>query len=189
MNNKWKTKDLTNMALFVAFLAVSALITIPFGPIPFTLQTVLVYLIGLLLSPLQSFATLATYLLLGAVGLPIFSGAAGGFGKLFGPTGGFLFGFLFAAPSISFVYRKVVASLANKNKFAFLTSALLSLCFIGTPIIYGLGSLYMMFLTKMNFSQTISVAVLPFIVPDLFKIIISLILFLPLRRVFLSFEK
>jgi biotin transport system substrate-specific component len=157
MKNKWKTKDLTNMALFVAFLAVSALITIPFGPIPFTLQTVLVYLIGLLLSPLQGFVTLATYLLLGAVGLPIFSGATGGFGKLFGPTGGFLFGFMLAAPSISFAFRKIVSLLENKNKITLLSSALFSLCLIGTPISIWIGYfIYDVFNKNEFFTNSIS---------------------------------
>ena len=200
MKNNWKTKDLAKMALFISLLSISAVITFPFGPIPFTMQTMIINLIALLLSPFQAFMTILGYLLLGATGLPVFSGATGGIGKLFGPTGGFLFGFLAAAPMVSFVFQsglftgshkflKMKKEETKKSTSAVVIRAALCLIFIGSPIIYGLGSFYMMFLTGMSFSETLFVAIVPFLLPDLFKLVLSLLLLLPLRRVFFSFEK
>ena len=90
------TKDIALTALFVAVMAVCSWISIP-ATVPFTLQTFGVFLsVGLLGGKRGSLAVLV-YLLLGAVGLPVFSGFTGGIGHLLGPTGGYIIGFIFSA--------------------------------------------------------------------------------------------
>ena len=88
--NRSRTRTVAMCALLIALLVVSCLFTIPLGPVPFTLQTAVVILIALLLTPKQAAAATGVYLLMGAVGLPVFSSMTGGFGKILGPTGGFL---------------------------------------------------------------------------------------------------
>ena len=98
-----KTKELTIMALFAALLCVSSYISIPlpFSPVVLTLQTLVVNLIALILPPKKAVLTVVVWILLGAVGLPVFSGGVGGPAKLFGPTGGYIFGFVAAVWLIS----------------------------------------------------------------------------------------
>ena len=88
------TQQLSRLALMTAVICIAAPLQIPVGTVPVTLQTYIIALTGALLGARHGvFATLA-YLLIGAVGLPVFSGWAGGLGVLMGPTGGFLVGFL-----------------------------------------------------------------------------------------------
>lgn len=99
MQNK-KTKNIIFTGLFAAILCVCSQISIPtpFG-IPFTLQTFAVALCGYILGSKKGTLAVLVYVLLGAVGLPVFAGFGGGFQKLFGATGGFIFGF-FAASAL-----------------------------------------------------------------------------------------
>ena len=94
---KWKTKDMTKMALCVAILCATSffVVPLPFTPIVISFHTIAVNIIGLILTPMQAGITVLIYLLMGLVGLPVFSAGTAGPGKLFGPTGGFYFGFLF----------------------------------------------------------------------------------------------
>lgn len=85
------------VGLTVALLAVSAWVSIPLGPVPFTLQTFVLAFAILVLSPGECLAAVGAYLLLGAVGVPVFSGMRGGLGMLAGSSGGFLWGFLLGA--------------------------------------------------------------------------------------------
>ena len=103
MKPKMNTQELTKIALCTALLCVSSYLSfpIPFTPIVITAQTLVVTLIGLVLSPASSFFSVLVFMLLGCVGLPVFSGGSAGIAKLVGPTGGFIIGFLAAAPLIS----------------------------------------------------------------------------------------
>jgi biotin transport system substrate-specific component len=92
-----RTRSLSFCGLSVALMAVSAWITVPLGPIPFTLQTFVMVFVLLAFEPKEVIASVLVYLLVGAVGLPVFSSMRGGFSALAGPTGGFLWGFLLGA--------------------------------------------------------------------------------------------
>ena len=97
--NRWSIQDLTRMALLAALMCASAYIAFP---IPITLvnvtaQTFVLNLVALLLTKEQASVTVALWILLGAVGVPVYSGGRGGFSELAGPTGGFIVGFLIAA--------------------------------------------------------------------------------------------
>ena len=90
-------QNMTRIALCTAILCVSSylVIPLPFTPIVFSMQTVMVNLIGLILKPKSAALTILMYLCMGMIGLPVFSGGSAGIGKLIGPTGGFYFGFFF----------------------------------------------------------------------------------------------
>ena len=91
-----KAKNMALCGLFVALLTLCSWISIPFGSVPVTLQTLAVFLCLGLLGGKYGCITLGVYLLLGVVGVPVFSGFRGGAGVLMGATGGYVFGFLFA---------------------------------------------------------------------------------------------
>ena len=189
-----KTRDLTKMGLLVALLCVSAYISIPIGTIPITLQTMIIFLVALLLTPAQAFLTVLVYLLLGACGLPVFSGGRGGVGILFGATGGFLFGFLLAAPLVSFLVRKAYQMITVQHlngvpirngvpmrKHATLILSILITVVVGMPMIYLLGTLYMKFFLGLTLKATLVMAVLPFIPLDIIKCIVASLLAIPIK--------
>lgn len=200
MKKYFKTKDLTKMSLLVAILSVSAYITIPlsFTPAGLTLQTMIINLIAFILSPIQAFITVLVYILLGLVGLPVFSGGRGGPGVLFGPTGGYILAFLIAAPCISCMKncilqflnktKKVSASNSesDKKKKATISKTIvffaLSAILVGMPIIYLFGSIYMSISLSMSFMKTLSLAVFPFIPLDLVKCFVAALLAVPIRN-------
>lgn len=90
-----RSRSIAFVGLTVAIMAVSAWVTIPIGPVPVTLQMFAVTFAIVVLKPKEAIAAVVCYLALGAVGVPVFSGMRGGIGVLAGPTGGFLWGYLF----------------------------------------------------------------------------------------------
>lgn len=161
LRQTFQLSDLTNMALLTALICVSAYIVIPlpFSPVLLTAQTLVIHLTALILPPRQAVFTILVYLLLGIIGLPVFSGGMGGPGKLFGPTGGYLLSWLVSVPAVSAMKGK---------KYSFFRYSLVTIM-IGTPIIYFLGSLYMKLLAHMTWEAAFTVSVLPFIPLDLLK--------------------
>lgn len=173
-SSKTTTKDLTTMTLLTALLCVSSyiIIPLPFSLASITAQTIIINLIAFLLKPKQAFTTIGVFLLLGLIGIPVFSGGGAGPAKLFGPTGGYLLGYLLAA---------TVISLLRKNKNNIKKNIFLSIV-VGMPIIYILGAAYMEFLTKMDFKALILTSVLPFIPLDILKCILAAFLAKILNR-------
>ncbi len=171
---KISTRELTKMTLLTALLCISSyiIIPLPFSLASITAQTIIINLIAFLLKPKQAFTTISVFLLLGLIGIPVFSGGGAGPSKLFGPTGGYLFGYLIAATIISFLKGKDF----NIKKCIFLSIV------VGMPIIYILGAGYMEFLTKMNFKALITTSVLPFIPLDILKCILAAFLAKILNR-------
>lgn len=91
-----KTKDMAYIALMAVLISVCSWLSVP-AAIPFTMQTYAVFTALLLLGGRRGSIAVAVYIALGAVGLPVFSGFAGGIGKLMGPSGGYIFGFMLTA--------------------------------------------------------------------------------------------
>ncbi|WKF84623.1 biotin transporter BioY [Lacticaseibacillus pantheris] len=89
-----RTRTLTNIALGAALMAVTAPFTIPLGPVPLTLQTLMVPLVAGLMDRQSGLWAVMLYVLMGAIGLPVFAGFTGGMAHLVGPTGGYLVGLL-----------------------------------------------------------------------------------------------
>ena len=94
MNSPSRLRLTIYASLFAALTAAGAFLAIPIGPVPIVLQNFFVFLTGLLLGPRWGSASVAVYLLAGALGLPVFAGGTGGIGRFVGPTGGYLIGYL-----------------------------------------------------------------------------------------------
>ncbi|MGZ3535954.1 MAG: biotin transporter BioY, partial [Thermodesulfobacteriota bacterium] len=93
-------------SLMAAMTAVGAYIYVPIGPVPIILSTLFAILSGLLLGSRWGSASMALYLLVGAIGLPVFAGGKGGFAHFLGPTGGYLFGYLVASWITGFISER-----------------------------------------------------------------------------------
>ena len=160
-----KTKDLTKIALCVALLCVSSyiIIPLPFSLTSITAQTIVINLIGLIMLPKEAFITVLVYILLGACGFPVFSGGTGGFGKLFGPTGGYILGYLIAAVIISTL----------KGKEVDIKRYLLITIIVGIPIIYFCGLTTIKIYMKGNLIQLLTASVFPFIPGDILKCVLG----------------
>lgn len=160
---KIKTQHMTKVALVSAFLAILGPLTIPLGPVPLSLANLGIFLSIYLLG--RSLATLSTglYLLLGLVGLPIFSGFSGGVSKLIGPTGGYLLGYL--------LITIISGYFVDREKGS--GQELLGLA-LGQGSCYLIGSSWLAFQAKLSFGAALSLGVLPFIPGDLLKIALVL---------------
>ncbi|NLN83643.1 MAG: biotin transporter BioY [Firmicutes bacterium] len=160
-----KTADLTRIALMAAFISICSLVVIP-GLVPFTLQTFAVFFTFGVLNSKQSTYAIGLYLLLGLVGLPVFSGFTSGIGQLLGPTGGYLWGFLAAAYALHWLKKSKALAGLNKRVLPYLALA----------ICYALGSswFYLQQGGKFGFGKVIMLTILPFIIPDLIKIELAL---------------
>ena len=171
----WKTKDMTKMALCVAILCVTSFIVVPlpFTPIVISLHTVAVNIIGLILSPMQAGVTVLLYLLMGLVGLPVFSAGTAGPGKLFGPTGGFYFGFLLAVIAISLLRGKKIS----------MKRYLIVLIAAGIPIQHMCAILGMCIHNGGNVAAAFATVSLPFIIGDIVKCIMSSMVGVALNRI------
>lgn len=167
-----RIRGVTQVALGAAILCVSALISVPFAPVPFTLQSYALFSLLGLLGAKRGGASLLIYLTLGVIGLPVFSGLGSGLGALLGPTGGFLFGFL-PAPLLCFLAEK-------KGSFALATAFVLSML-----VCYLTGSLwyYLLFAGGEGYPSVLTVTVLPFLLPDALKLSLSVLTVKRLRGV------
>ena len=168
---KLRTVDLTLCALFAAVLAVCAWIRIPFGPIPFTLQTFGVFAVLGLLGGKRGTISILVYLLLGAFGLPVFSGFQGGFGALFGVTGGYLIGFLITGVTVWLAEKRF-----GDGFWSFTISAA-----IGLLLCYAFGTAWFMIVytqggNAITLGGALSMCVLPFLIPDAAKLAAALLL-------------
>lgn len=164
------------MALMVAMNCVSAyiIIPLPFSLSPIALQTMIVNLTGYILNVKQAFMTMLVYLLVGLAGVPVFTGGTAGPAKLFGPTGGYLFGFLFTAV--------MLASLRGRE-YNFKRYVLLAVC-LGIPLIYLPGFIQLKLVTGMPWDKAFYMGVLPFIPLDIVKCVAAAILARPIHRAF-----
>ncbi len=160
MNSSNQLKMTVYSSLFVAFIAVGAFISIPIGPVPIVLQNMFVLLAGLILGPVWGLACVAVYLVIGFAGLPIFAGGTSGIGKLFGPTGGYLLGYL---PCV-FITASISKALGKK-----MSSDIIAMV-IGSVIVYACGVPWLKAVTSMSFEKALTVGMVPFLIGDALKI-------------------
>lgn len=157
-----RTRSVAFTGLTIAIMAVSAWVVVPLGPVPFTLQMFAITFAIVVLPPKDAIAAIAGYLLLGAIGVPVFSGMRGGIGVLLGPTGGFLWGYLIGVPAAALFLK----AMGGRRIFAVEATAGL----IFTAIAYLLGCLQFMAVGQVDFAAAFAVSCAPFIIPDLIKI-------------------
>ena len=147
-------------AIGAALIAVLAQISLPIGPVPFTLQNFAIGLIATVFRPREAVLSVALYLLLGAIGLPVFAGGGAGFHVLVGPSAGYLW--------FDLVYAGLTSYLIRQNS-GYIRIFLANL--LGDSLVFVGGILSLHFLAGMPFDKALAVGVLPFILPDLGKII------------------
>ena len=171
MSNR-KIKDIVLISLFSAIIVVCSFITIP-AVVPFTLQTFAVILCLNILGAKKGIISILIYIFLGVVGLPVFSGFNGGIGALLNITGGYIIGFIFSA-----LIFGVVTSVLNKKprKIVNLIASFAGLigCYIFGTLWYVL--LYIKNGDTMSFTSALTICVLPFIIPDILKIVMSVVI-------------
>lgn len=161
----------SEMALIAVMAAVTCImgplsIPIPFSLVPISLTNLAVYLAIYVLGCRRGTLSYLVYLLLGLVGMPVFSGFTGGIGKLFGPTGGYLLGFIFMALicgwAIDHFSCKLVPSFAGM--------------LLGTVVCYAFGTAWLAYQAGLTFVAALAAGVLPFIPGDLAKMVIAAVL-------------
>ncbi len=164
-------RNMVYASLMAALIAVGAYIHIPFGPVPIVLQNLFVLLAGLLLGCRWGAISTAIYLLVGAVGFPVFAGATGGLAHLLGPTGGYLFGFVGAAFLTGYIAEQFKQHLA----------AQIAAVAVGSILIYIVGVPWLKFIAGLSWSKAFVVGMLPFLPGDIIKASAAVLLAKALR--------
>ncbi len=171
-----KILSLTYIAMGAALIAVCAWITIPLGPVPFTMQTFAVITIAGLLGWKRGVASVFVYIVIGALGAPVFSGFGGGIGVLTGVTGGYIVGFIFTALIVGLTADRCKGTLP-------LAISMLG----GILCCYAFGTVWFMTVYThstgaIGLMSVLSKCVFPYILPDILKIALGLLLTKRLRK-------
>ena len=168
-------QELTKTALCVAILCISSYLVfpLPFTPIVISLHTVMVNVIGLILKPRHAAYVVLVYLLMGLIGLPVFSAGTAGAGKLFGPTGGYYFGFLFAV---------ILISLLKGKKRSLSRYIIVTIC-VGIPVQHVCAILMMCVHNGFQIEAAFLTVSLPFLLGDIVKCVMASMIGFALNRV------
>lgn len=181
-----RSRSVVYCAAAIACMTVTAWVTVPIGPVPLSLAPLAVFFTLFALKPLDAFVAITGYVLLGALGLPVFTGFRGGLGAVFGPTGGFIMGdvigafialgigrvisnqpFLTSGKSISLFGSKVSQGFFYRN-------LIVGLVFL--VVLYLFGWLWLMVSGNLSASAAFVAAVAPFVVPDFLKMVLAIFL-------------
>lgn len=166
-----KFKRIIVIALFAALLCIFAPIAFPIGPVPLSLATFIIYITSGMLTTKSVFVVLL-YILIGAVGLPVFSYGTGGFEKLIGPTGGFIWGYLICALICGYIIK------------CFYSSCIMTVTafVIGTLALYVIATVWFYLYTGGTFLASLFVCTVLFIPADIIKIVCAASLLRIIRK-------
>lgn len=169
-------RDMALVAISTAVISVCSWISIPLT-VPITFQTFAVFVTAGLLGKKRGLLSVALYILLGIVGIPVFSGFSGGAGVILAATGGYIIGFLFTALIVGFASDK------RSHSTMFMSLSMI----LGLIICYAFGTTWFMYVYARNTGEigllnTLSICVLPFLIPDTLKIILALLVMKRLRK-------
>ena len=182
MNTTRKTNTITQIALMAALQCIISpfAITFPFSPVPISLATLMLYLSVYILGKKNAVISCGIYLLIGLVGIPVFAGFTGGIGKVLGPTGGYLIGYLALVFISGWFVEKWTVGHEKKGAASGNGWGRYLGCFmqgigmaIGTAVCYLFGSVWLAYQAGMDFTATLGIGVLPFIPGDVVKIVIG----------------
>jgi biotin transport system substrate-specific component len=154
--NLQKSRNIAYSAAFIGLVSLGAWISIPFFPVPLTLQTLFVLLAGMILKR-YAVIPVSLYVVLGALGLPVFHSGVAGFGILLGPTGGYLFGFIFAALVVGLAYEYTSTPFRIIGILA------------ATCIIYVCGIAWLIYSLGEGLLPAVTAGLLPFIPGEVIK--------------------
>ena len=167
-----KTYEMTVTALMTAVTCILAPLSIPIGPVPISFTNLAIYLSLYLLGWKRGTISYLVYLLIGLVGIPVFSGFTSGPGKLFGPTGGYLIGFI----PLALIAGYFINHFHNKKVLSFLGMIL------GTAVCYALGTTWLAIQAHMGFQAALMAGVVPFLPGDFIKMILALLIAPQIRK-------
>jgi len=165
-------------ALFAAVICAVAPFSIFIGPVPITFSTLVIYFAAGVLGWKYGVLSITLYILLGAIGLPVFTGFEGGFHKIIGVTGGYIIGYIpcvFATGMITGVFRKKL--------WAYVFGMV-----IGTILLYTCGTAWFIFQTGNSLAASLTLCVIPFLPGDTIKIILARVVTPQLQRALVKVE-
>lgn len=174
MKQAMKTSQMALIGLMTAIICILApfSIILPFSPIPLSLGTLAIYFCVIVLGMKRGTISVILYILLGTAGLPVFTGFTGGAGKAFGPTGGYLLGYIFMALICGFFIDRF-----SNRKLLCIIGMLL-----GTAACYAFGTLWLSYQASMTVPQALLSAVVPFLPGDMIKLAIAMVVGFQVRR-------
>lgn len=175
MEQKKTKTNVREMALIAVMAAVTCVLgplSVPIGVVPISFTNLAVYLAIYVLGCKRGTISYIVYLLIGLVGVPVFSSFTGGVGKLFGPTGGYLIGFIFMALICGWFIDKFDCKLVP----SFVGMVL------GTIVCYVFGTVWLAYQAGMSFYAALAAGVLPFIIGDLVEMVIAAVIGPQVRR-------
>lgn len=167
-----KIKTITTCALFAALMCICGPLSVPIGPVPVSLTNLVIYFAVMILGAKGTLISYVVYLLLGLVGLPVFSGFQGGIGKLAGPTGGYLIGFILMIPICGMIMKK-----CKSNPVITILGFIL-----GTLVAYMFGTAWFVTIMKCDVPYALTLCVWPFIPFDIAKIVIAVLVGKTIRK-------
>jgi biotin transport system substrate-specific component len=173
-----KIQRLVIIAISTAFLAVASQFTIPLPLVPLTLQTLAVGIIATILKPVDSILAIFLYLILGAIGIPVFAGGAAGFGVILGPTGGFLIGFLLQSQQVSQLTKLEFMIKNTHGKLILLMIANT----VGTAWCLAMGTIWLSVVANLPLQTSFKSGFLPFILPGIIKAVLAALIGYAIRR-------
>lgn len=169
-----RVSDIAFCGLAIALMAVGAWVTVPLGPVPFTLQTFVIMLAILTLTPKQGVIAVAGYVILGAIGVPVFSGMSGGIGAIMGPTGGFIWGFVLGALAAAICLTALAkTSLADSGLKGRLAIAIIAVV-VFQIVVYVCGVAQLSAVAGYSLAESIAVGVAPFMVTGIAKMVAAI---------------
>ena len=177
--NRFFIYDLVLISISAALITVCSWISIPLGPLPFTLQTMGILAVMLTCGGRRGTISILVYLVMGFCGVPVFAGFKGGVAALIGPTGGFLVGFVIAALVYWLLERIVFKRLMTSTVRTWIFGVLNSLIF--EVVMYFIGVIWFMTVYAaqtgpVGFSSVMTWCVIPFIVPDIVKMAFAVVI-------------
>lgn len=158
-----KVRQMTMISLMTALICVSSYISVPIPPVPITAQTLTVMLAGLVLSPLAAGTSVGLFVLLGAIGMPVFSSGRSGLGVIMGPSGGYFIGFVVAA---------IVVSLL-KGDGKDLKRNLIACVVGGFGVVYAIALPWLSNALSLDLQATLVAGLYKFIIGDSIKIVLA----------------
>ena len=178
MTRSRKTVQMAEIALMSAVLCIVSpfSVPVPMSPVPFSLSLFAVYLTAVILGAKQGTVCVLIYLLLGMVGLPVFSGFSGGIGVLFGPTGGYLAGYLSCVLITGWMTN------TKKGNGSFLQN--MGAMTLGTGTCYFFGTIWFLAVLDGSYSvvQALALCVVPYLIFDLIKILAAAAVVVPIKK-------
>lgn len=172
VNSSSAVRQMTTIGIFAAFMCIISPFAVPIGPISITLATFAVYLASATLGWKRGGAAVAIYLLLGFIGLPVFSGFTGGVQRIVGARGGYLMGYIPCAVVTGLFIEKF------KKVWSYSVGMV-----IGTAVLYTFGTVWYCVLTDSEVLPAVMLCVVPFLVGDAIKIACATVLSIKLRTV------